>query len=85
MIQHTRRTFLKAGTAAAIVSLTHPQAARAVDQPSTSESSIIPLSQFDYGDVELLDGPMRQQFDANHALFLALDEDMLLKPFRERA
>jgi hypothetical protein len=85
MIQHTRRAFLKAGTAAAIASLTHPQAAHAGDQPSTSESSIAPLSQFDYGDVELLDGSMRQQFDANHALFLALDEDMLLKPFRERA
>jgi DUF1680 family protein len=28
---------------------------------------------------------MRQQFDANHALFLGLNEDMLLKPFRQRA
>jgi DUF1680 family protein len=28
---------------------------------------------------------MRQQFDANHAFFLARDEDMLLKPFRKRA
>jgi DUF1680 family protein len=44
-----------------------------------------PLSQFGYGDVALMDGPMRQQFDANHALFLALNEDMLLKPFRQRA
>ncbi len=43
------------------------------------------LSQFSYGEVELLEGPMRQQFDANHAFFLALNEDMLLKPFRERA
>jgi hypothetical protein len=85
MIQHTRRAFLKAGTAAAIASLSYPHAADAGDQPGAGESSIAPLSQFDYGDVELLDGPMRKQFDANHALFLALDEDMLLKPFRERA
>lgn len=43
------------------------------------------LQQFGYGDVALLEGPMSQQFDTNHAFFLALDEDKLLKPFRERA
>jgi hypothetical protein len=44
-----------------------------------------PLRQFGYGDVELLEGPLRQQFDTNHAFYAALDEDALLKPFRERA
>lgn len=43
------------------------------------------LSQFDYADVELLDGPMLEQFRANHQFFLALDEDALLKPFRQKA
>jgi hypothetical protein len=43
------------------------------------------LDQFGYGEVDLLEGPMRQQFDANHAFFLGMNEDMLLKPFRERA
>ena len=43
-----------------------------------------PLSQFGYGDVALLDGPARAQFDANHAFYLGLDEDSLLKPFRQR-
>jgi DUF1680 family protein len=43
------------------------------------------LRQFGYGDVELLEGPMREQFDANHSFFLRMDEDMLLKPFRQRA
>ena len=43
------------------------------------------LRQFGYGDVELLEGPMRQQFDENHAFFLKINEDMLLKPFRQRA
>jgi uncharacterized protein len=40
---------------------------------------------FGYEQVELLDGPMRQQFDTNHAFFLAMDEDRLLKPFRQLA
>jgi DUF1680 family protein len=43
------------------------------------------LNQFGYGDVTLLEGPLREQFDANHAFYRALDEDSLLKPFRQRA
>ena len=43
------------------------------------------LEQFDYGDVRLLDGPMLEQFRANHAYYLALDEDSLLQPFRQKA
>ena len=35
--------------------------------------------------MQLLDGPLRGQFDSNHQLFLNLDEDALLKPFRQRA
>ena len=33
----------------------------------------------------LLEGPMREQFDRNHAFYRGLDEDRLLKPFRQRA
>jgi DUF1680 family protein len=43
-----------------------------------------PLSVFGYSNVQLLDGPFRLQFDQNHKLFLNLDEDGLLKPFRQR-
>ncbi len=32
----------------------------------------------------MLDGPLREQFDHNHDVFLHLDEDALLKPFRQR-
>jgi DUF1680 family protein len=44
-----------------------------------------PLTQFGYGDVQLLDGPMLVQFRQNHSLFLSLNEDSLLKPFRQLA
>ncbi len=43
-----------------------------------------PLSVFEYSQVQLLDGPFRVQFDQNHKLFMGVDEDGLLKPFRER-
>ncbi|HEY1263800.1 MAG TPA: beta-L-arabinofuranosidase domain-containing protein, partial [Terriglobales bacterium] len=43
-----------------------------------------PLSLFDYSQVQLLDGLLREQFENNHRLFLGLDEDGLLKPFRQR-
>jgi len=74
----TRRTFLKAGSGAAMASLIGTRHGYAQVQSPV-------LEQFGYGDVTLLAGPMRQQFDVNHAFFLALDEDKLLKPFRERA
>ena len=43
------------------------------------------LSPVEYEQVRLLDGPLREQFDRNHAFFLALSEDSLLKPFRQKA
>src|SRR5271169_5459796 len=53
-------------------------------QGSVSLAVIPPLSVFNYSQVELLDGLFRQQFDNNHNLYLHLDEDALLKPFRHR-
>lgn len=85
MRQHTRRTFLKAGAAAAIASLTRTQVASAGGATGVDVAITPALDQFGYSEVELLEGPMRQQFDVNHAFFMALNEDMLLKPFRQRA
>lgn len=85
MRQPTRRSFLKAGAAAAVGSLASARLARAHGS-RVDEGAMKPaLDQFGYGEVELLEGPMRQQFDVNHAFFVELDEDMLLKPFRQRA
>lgn len=47
-------------------------------------SATPPLPVFGYSKVQLLEGPFRVQFDQNHKLFLNVDEDGLLKPFRER-
>jgi uncharacterized protein len=43
-----------------------------------------PLSVFDYAQVQLLPGLFREQFDRNHDVFLHLDENAMLKPFRQR-
>src|SRR5271168_3084476 len=53
-------------------------------QGSVSLAVVPPLSVFNYSQVELLDGLFRQQFDNNNNLYLHLDEDALLKPFRHR-
>ena len=44
----------------------------------------LPLSLFGYPQVQLLDGPFREQFVHNHKTFLELNEDAMLKPFRKR-
>ena len=43
------------------------------------------LSTFPYGAVHLLPGPLKRQFDENHAFFLNLSEDRMLKIYRQRA
>ncbi len=43
------------------------------------------LTPFPYGATELLDGPLKRQFDENHSFFLGLSEDRLLKIYRQRA
>ena len=80
----TRRQFVQSTTAAAIgIALGRHLCSQTA---STPEVSVKPaIAQFEYSAVELLPGPMRQQFDANHAFFLEMDEDRLLKPFRLRA
>jgi DUF1680 family protein len=80
-----RRTFLKA--AAATTAATY--AARSIPASAAADKALVavttPLSTFPYADVKLLDGPMKQQFDENHARFLNLDDDRMLKVFRQVA
>ncbi|MFP5228718.1 MAG: beta-L-arabinofuranosidase domain-containing protein [Acidobacteriota bacterium] len=79
----SRRSFLKSGAAAVAVGALRPRLMAQASTPGDKGSTV--LGQFDYADIELLEGPMRTQFRANHALFLAANEDALLKPFRQKA
>lgn len=72
----SRRQFLTGAVAAAVAGSGLPAAA---DAPTT------PLAEFDYGAVQLTGGPLKRQYDRVHASYLALDNDRLLKVYRERA
>jgi len=43
------------------------------------------FSEFDYDQVQLTGGPLKQQFDRIHSSYLGLDNDRLLKVYRQRA
>jgi uncharacterized protein len=75
----SRRTFLQAAASAAAL-YTTPSSLSAL-APAASE----PLHEFDYADVCLTSGPLKEQFDRVHASYLALDNDRLLKVYRQRA
>src|SRR5882762_11818812 len=81
----SRRTFLKTATATTAAAY----AARALPAWALVNRGAVaihtPLATFGYADVALLDGPMKTQFDEHHARFLNLDDDRLLKVFRQVA
>ena len=84
MRKKSRRQFLKT-TAASTAGLLAVGALPAWARRKVAETAITPpLSVFEYSQVQLLDGPFRVQFDQNHKLFMGVDEDGLLKPFRQR-
>ena len=81
MPKPSRRTFLKSSAAlAAGTAVLRDILAFAAPVAS---APVTPLTQFDYKDVQLLDGPMHVQFQQNHAVFMNLNEDSMLKPFRQ--
>ncbi len=90
MSKANRRSFLKQGAALAAgtavlrgTSFASTVGGSAAGQLPATKSTR--FTQFGYADVQLLDGPMLEQFKHNHQLFLQLDEDSLLKPFRQLA
>lgn len=80
-----RRTFLKATGATAAGAC----AAGILPAWAASDKSLVavstPLTTFAYADVHLLDGPMKRQFEENHSRFVNLDDDRMLKVFRQVA
>ena len=43
------------------------------------------MRELPYSSVQLADGPFKRQYDALHAHYLSLDNDRLLKVYRQRA
>ncbi|HKV47845.1 MAG TPA: beta-L-arabinofuranosidase domain-containing protein [Candidatus Acidoferrales bacterium] len=67
--------------AAAATALPHVTFAQ-TSPPATSRE---PLRELPYSSVHLTGGPFKRQYDALHAHYLALDNDRLLKVYRQRA
>ena len=78
MNQPTRRDFISGVAAAAIAG------SGAICASEPREISGTRLSQFGYGDVKLTGGPLKAQFDHTLNYYLALDEDRVLKVYRQR-
>ena len=85
MKKTSRRRFMQlTGAVVAGSALTPRVAAAWPANNSVSVAVVPPLSVFDYQQVQLLPSLFREQFDRNHDVFLHLDEDAMLKPFRQR-
>jgi hypothetical protein len=81
MSQFSRRSLLQLGGLGALQAL----AGRAVSLGAPNTAAALIMRPAGYGDVAITSGPLRDQFRAQHAALLAMDEDALLKPFRAAA
>jgi DUF1680 family protein len=82
----TRREVLKTASVAA-AGLAVSRKSFGADLVTTNAKAPAPtmLQQLQYNQVKLSPGLMREQFDQTHQRFLNIDNDMLLKPFRQGA
>jgi DUF1680 family protein len=78
----SRREFLRSVSIAAAGSAL-PACSTPRKSSSTTSSSLPPLAQFDYADVDLAPGPHEQQLDETHRVLMGLSDDSILKPLRE--
>src|ERR1700760_1580464 len=88
MKRPSRRQFLAttATSAAGLLAMkATPAWARTAAKAGVATPQITPpISTFNYSQVQLLEGPFKLQFEQNHKLFLDLNEDGMLRPFRVR-
>lgn len=86
----SRRSFLSGAAATALagtaaLARTPPSQHPSNHEPSEPLQNSELLQELPYGAVQLTGGPLKAQYDRVHASYLALDNDRLLKVYRERA
>ena len=74
----TRRSFMATATAATLAA--HLPRAQAAELPAAT-----PLEECGLGTLRLTGGPLQEQYERVRATYLALDNDRLLKVYRQRA
>ena len=83
----SRRNFVKIAAAAAAlprVAFAQPSGPALLTE-NQDKSPREPLRELPYSSVQLTGGPFKRQYDAIHAHYLSLDDDRLLKVYRQRA
>jgi DUF1680 family protein len=80
-----RRTFLKAASVGAAGMVASSSLPGLAGEGNGLVAVTTPLTTLPYADVQLHDGPMKRQFEENHARYLHLDDDRMLKVFRQVA
>ena len=80
-----RRTFLKAASVGAAGMVATSSLPILAEEGKSLVAVTTPLATLPYGDVQLHEGPMKRQFEQNHTRYLHLDEDRMLKVFRQVA
>src|SRR5208282_3055014 len=80
-----RRTFLKAASVGAAGMVATSSLPILAEEGKSLVAVTTPLATLPYGDVQLHEGPMKLQFEQNHTRYLHLDEDRMLKVFRQVA
>ena len=78
----SRRNFLQGMAAAAALRQRSTPSSFWAQTPSSSPEKLFVLA---YSQVKLTGGPLRSQLDRIHASYQGLDEDRLLKVYRQRA
>jgi uncharacterized protein len=81
MSPHSRRSFLKVASSAAALGAV----GKLPVFGATPAAAPADLREFDYQDVHLTGGPLKDQYDHLHAHYLGLDNDRLLKVYRQHA
>jgi DUF1680 family protein len=74
----SRRSFMKTSSLAAAALYSHPSL-------FADQGSRVRLSLFGYGDVTLAPGLAQTQFEETQAVLLGMNDDSLLRPWRQRA
>ena len=82
----SRRSVMECSLCAAAASvIVTPEASAAVAAGQAGRAGRETMREFPYGAVTLTGGPLKAHFDRIHAHYLALDNDRVLKVFRENA
>jgi DUF1680 family protein len=84
MAGHSRRSFLKAASGAAALSAMSSRS-KALAVGTAGDTPSAQLREFNYADVRLTGGPLKEHYDRIHAHYVGLDNDRLLKVYRQHA